>query len=72
MLYSIVESPKKGFESYGSSFIFDNSINVNICSEEHMLTDKIEPIISKELTNIGEKYFIPKGIVRVSCSWTDG
>ena len=61
---------KKIFDSYGSSLIFDNSVNDNICSEEDMFTEKIEPIISNELANIGGKYLIPKWIVTVSWSWT--
>ena len=68
---SRVGYPKKGFESYSSSFIFDNSANDNICSEEDMFTDKIEPIISKGVATIGGKYFIPKRNVTVSSYWYD-
>ena len=36
-----------------------------------MFTDKIEPIISNGVENIGGKYLITKGIVTVSWSWID-
>ena len=72
--YAIFKSgiPRKnGFDSYGSSVIVDNSANDNICSEEDMFTDKIDPIIYNLVAAIGGKYIIPKGIVTVIWYWTD-
>ena len=60
---------KNGFDYYGSSVIVGNYANDNICSEEDMFTDNIEPIISNGVVTIGEKYIIPKGIVTVSWYW---
>ena len=59
------------FYYYGSSVIFHNSANDNICSVEDMSADKIEPIIYNGVETIGGKYLIPKGIVTVIWSWTD-
>ena len=39
-LFKSVILRKIGFDSYGSSFIFDNSANDHILSEEDMFTDK--------------------------------
>ena len=36
-----------------------------------MFTENIYPIISNGVTTIGGKYIIPKGIGKVSWSWTD-
>ena len=72
MLYSRVGSPEKnGFDSYGSSLIVDNSENDNICSEEYMFTEKIDPIIYNGVATIGVKYLITKWTVTVIWSWTD-
>ena len=49
----------------------NNSSNSHICSEEDIFTDKIEPIISNGVTNIGVKDIIPKGIGIFIWSWTD-
>ena len=59
-----VESSEEDiFDSDGSSVIVDNSENSHICSEKDMFTDKIDPIISNGLANIGGKYIIPKEII---------
>ena len=72
ILSSRVESSEKvGFDSYGSSVIFDKYVKAQIWSEEDMFNDKIEPIISNGVATIGGKYLIPKGIGTVSWSWTD-
>ena len=72
MLYSRVGYPEKnGFDSYGSSVIFDNSVNYNIYSEEDKFTEKIEPIIYNGVANICVKYLITKWIVTVIWSWND-
>ena len=61
---------KNGSESYGSSVIVDNSANDNICSEEYMFTDKIDPIIYNGVSTIGGKYLITKKIFTVIWYWT--
>ena len=48
-------SEQVGFDSNGSSVIFDDSANNQIFSEEEMFTDNIEPIISNGVATIGEK-----------------
>ena len=40
-IFKIAIPQKNGFDSYGSSFIVDNSANDDIWSEEEMFTDKI-------------------------------
>ena len=61
-------SEKVGFDSDGSSVIFDNSSNANKVSEEDMFTDKIEPIISNVVETIRGKDNIPKGVGTVRSS----
>ena len=60
-----------GFDSDGSSVIVDHSSNFHICSEEYIVTDKIEPIIFNGVKNIDVKDPIQKLIVAVIWSWTD-
>ena len=48
--------------------IFENSANSHIFSEEDILTDKIEPVISNGVATIGGGYTIQKGIVTLSLS----
>ena len=59
------------FDYDGSIVIVDNSTNAHIFSEEYMFINKIEPIISNGVANIGGKYLIPKGIGTVRWSCTD-
>ena len=70
-IFKIGIPPKKGFDSFGSSVIVDNTSNDNICSDEDMFTDKTEPIIYNGVATIGVKFIISKGIVKVSFSWND-
>ena len=60
-----------GFDSDGSSFIVEKYSNAHILSEEDMFTDKIEPIISNGMVNIGGKDIITKEIITVRCSCTE-
>ena len=59
------------FDSDGLLRIVDNYANTNICSEECMFTDKINPIISNGVENICGSDIITKGIVTIRWSWTD-
>ena len=71
ILYSRVEYLEQvGFDSDGSSVIVDESKNSQVFSEEDMFADKIDPIISNGVSNIGWKDLILGGIVTVRWSWT--
>ena len=60
-----------GFDSDGSSVIFDNSENAHIFSEKYIFTDKKKTIIYNGVANICGKDLITKRIDTVSWTWTD-
>ena len=62
---------KNVFDFYGSTVIVNKYANAHICSEEYMLTDKIDTTISNGVENIDEKYLIIKDIGTFSWSCTD-
>ena len=60
-----------GFDSDGSSVIFDNSENAHIFSEKYIFTDKKKTIIYNGVATICGKDLITKRIDTVSWTWTD-
>ena len=59
------------FDSDGSIVTVDNSANAHIFSEEEMLTNKIEPVVSIWVATIGISDIIEEEIGTVIWSWTD-
>ena len=62
-----MESPENfGFESDGYSAIVDHYANAHILSEEEIITDKIDPIISNLVTTVVEKILLEKVLAQLA------
>ena len=63
ILYSRAQySEQVGFDSAGLIVIVDNSANAHIFSEEEMLTNKIEPVVSNGVATIGRNDIIEEEV----------